>query len=1055
MAWMRMMGAESVAYHRETIIARGDDFPGAALEYYASRGETPLTWGGSGAASLGLSGPVDNRSYDAIYGPGGARDPRSGERLVAAKRPGMELVIAAHKSVAELGVLGRAEDMHAIMDAERDATLGYLDARTIERGGRRGVAAVPTETSGLVYAHTRHATTRAGDPGPHDHVLLANVIEMHDAKGGTKAPDTTLWREHLHAATVVGRLASAKVATDLGYGIEADPGPSGRLGHWKIAGIPDAALAVYSKRSADITAAVSERGFFSYQARAVAARDTRSHKRHDDVGALVPMWRAELEAAGFPPDQLSADVERAGRDYHQNHSLRPTLTNQQLSALAKDVLGHHGALSSRKVFSRRDVIVAVGPALYGRDPAELAKVADRVLRDPDAVALIGVPRASERAYATASVLAAETAIAEAVARGVERTDVAVMDPDLTEAAMEHTTRSLGAPLTEGQIDTVRSIASSGRGVELVQGVAGSGKTTVMAVVRQAFESGGFTVLGTSTSGQAARTLAREAGLGESRTIASFRWRLDAGRLALTDRHVLVLDEAGMASDRDVAFLLDRARLAGTKVVMVGDDRQLGAIGPGGALGALVERHGGALHTLHQNVRQLDERERRALIELRGGDVGKAVEFYVSAGRVVVDPSRTGALAQLTQRWAHDVALGKHAAMFAWRRANVGELNRLAREVMVAQGRVIGPELRATGGSRYATGDRIVTLAPGARGEVVTSERGVVLSVDLERQRLTAQMDDGRRQTFERAEIASERLAHGYATTVHRSQGATCDVAHVYEDGGGRERAYVAMSRAKEETHLYQAADDMAQARDDLERSWGQEQRWHWAIDTGTPDVSQREEPPSVRSEALVTEYQALAAAVPPDVTAALRHAISERDHAARQLDALRRDQGFRSGGELGKAAGELVMARQDLFRSKVDAQNKDYSRAILRDARRAIERDTLSVQSAQEKVAQLLVPEERRLTEVLDRAEHKVGALSEKDAERTRFFGENPEASQRLGAIGREVSGSEWEMDRERRDVEHELNPQPERTFDHEREHSRSHDHDYDRDIGRDYGFGL
>ena len=183
-----MMGADSVAYHRETIIERGDDFPGAGLEYYASRGETPLLWGGMGAESLGLVGPVDSPSYDAIYGPGGACDPRTGERLVNAKRPGMELVIAAHKSVAELGVLGRMDDMHAIMDAERDATLGYLDQLTQERGGRRGVAAVPTATTGLVYAHARHATTRAGDPGPHDHVLIANLIEMLDEKRRHQGP---------------------------------------------------------------------------------------------------------------------------------------------------------------------------------------------------------------------------------------------------------------------------------------------------------------------------------------------------------------------------------------------------------------------------------------------------------------------------------------------------------------------------------------------------------------------------------------------------------------------------------------------------------------------------------------------------------------------------------------------------------------------------------------------------------------------------------------------------------------------------------------------------
>ena len=297
---MRMMGADSVAYHRDTIIERGDDFPGAALEYYATRGETPLLWGGSGAESLGLIGPVDNPSYDALYGPGGARHPRTGERMVTARRPGMELVIAAHKSVAELGVLGRAEDMHAIMDAERDATLSYLDDLTRERGGRRGVAAVPTATTGLVYAHARHATTRAGDPGPHDHVLIANVIEMLDGKGGTKAPDTTLWREHLHAATMVGRVASAATAVELGYGIEADPGPSGKLGHWKIAGIPDEALAVHSKRSAEISEAVAEKGFSTYQARQVAARETRKQKRHTSVEDLLPRWRGRTDRGRLP-----------------------------------------------------------------------------------------------------------------------------------------------------------------------------------------------------------------------------------------------------------------------------------------------------------------------------------------------------------------------------------------------------------------------------------------------------------------------------------------------------------------------------------------------------------------------------------------------------------------------------------------------------------------------------------------------------------------------------------------------------------------------------------
>ena len=87
----------------------------------------------------------------------------------------------------------------------------------------------------------------------------------------------------------------------------------------------------------------------------------------------------------------------------------------------------------------------------------------------------------------------------------------------------------------------------------------------------------------------------------------------------------------MAADRDIAFLLDQARLRGTKVVMVGDDRQLGAVSVGGAMGALVERHGGIVHALDQNVRQHNEAEREALAELRAGDVTRAVEFYLDHG----------------------------------------------------------------------------------------------------------------------------------------------------------------------------------------------------------------------------------------------------------------------------------------------------------------------------------------------------------------------------------------------------------------------------------------
>ena len=1053
-----MMGADSVAYHRETIIERGDDFPGAALEYYASRGETPLLWGGSGAESLGLVGPVDNPSYDALYGPGGARHPATGERMVTARRPGMELVIAAHKSVAELGVLGRAEDMHAIMDAERHATLRYLDDLTRERGGRRGVAAVPTAPTGLVYAHARHATTRAGDPGPHDHVLIANVIEMLDGKGGTKAPDTTLWREHLHAATMVGRMASAAKAVQLGYGIEADPGPSGKLGHWKISGIPDAALAVHSKRSVEIQRAVAEKGFSTYQARQVAARETRKQKRHTSVEDLLPRWRDELTRAGFPPEQLMADIERAGLAYQRQHNHGfEILGNRALTATAEDLLGPNGTLSARKVFAKRDVIVAVAPMVFGLPVTELDKATTRVLRDPDAIPLVGVPRASEQAYGTAHVIATELAIEQAVERGVENREAARVTPEVAAGAVGRQSADLGSQLTPGQQAAVLGIATSGRGVELVEGVAGSGKTTVMAAVRDAFETGGFTVVGTSTSGQAARTLGKEAGLSESRTLASLRWRLEHDRMRLTPHHVLVLDEAGMAADRDVSFLLDQARLAGSKVVMVGDDRQLGAVSVGGAMGALVERHGGIVHTLDQNVRQRTEAEREALAELRAGNVTRAVGFYLDHGRVICERTRTEALDTLVDQWATDTLSGKDAAMFAWRRANVAELNRLARERMAAEGRLSGPELVAPGGASYAAGDRIITLAPAAGGQVVTSERGVVTAVDLEHVRIAVETEDGRRYWFEQEAIGASQLAHGYATTVHRSQGATHDIAHVFEDGGGRELAYVAMSRARENTQLYLAADDLAQAREDLCRSWETERRWKWAIDTGSVGSDTPGTPAariaSLRQQALQAERDALAAAIPQPLTAQLRQAESDLRAATRDLDSLQKERGLRSDGELGQAAAELLSARQDAFQHERMAANKDYSRAIRRIGRRAAPADIERIQVAEDRLEKLFRPEEEKLTEALDRATQKVGEISHEVSDRERWMDDHLHVPAQLAGLTAKLQEAKHENDHERWTVEGELNPRPTPAptvpFSRSRDDSRSIAND------RDYGFGM
>jgi ATP-dependent exoDNAse (exonuclease V) alpha subunit len=91
------------------------------------------------------------------------------------------------------------------------------------------------------------------------------------------------------------------------------------------------------------------------------------------------------------------------------------------------------------------------------------------------------------------------------------------------------------------------------------------------------------------------------------------------------------------------------------VVLVGDDRQLSPVGPGGALGALLERHQGIVHVLNENIRQADPGERGALAELRAGDVGRAVAWYRRAKRIRTSPDRDDAIDAVVEGWAAPLA----------------------------------------------------------------------------------------------------------------------------------------------------------------------------------------------------------------------------------------------------------------------------------------------------------------------------------------------------------------------------------------------------------------
>jgi ATP-dependent exoDNAse (exonuclease V) alpha subunit len=223
--------------------------------------------------------------------------------------------------------------------------------------------------------------------------------------------------------------------------------------------------------------------------------------------------------------------------------------------------------------------------------------------------------------------------------------------------------------------------------------------------------------------------------------------------------------------------------------------------------------------MRNNVRQRDPGERQALLEVRHGDIDTALDWYLTNGRLRIDAEQLPMLDQVTDAWAADTAAGHDTVMLAWRRSTVAQLNRFARAKAEEMGLLAGEDLVAPGGRLYAQGDQVVTLAPNYRGDLVTSQRATVAAVDHQTQSLTIETDDGRITVLTGEEIDADHLDHGYAVTTHRAQGATADRAHFIAEGGGRELAYVALSRARHHTTVWTTADDHDQAIEQLTHDW--------------------------------------------------------------------------------------------------------------------------------------------------------------------------------------------------------------------------------------------
>jgi len=422
---------------------------------------------------------------------------------------------------------------------------------------------------------------------------------------------------------------------------------------------------------------------------------------------------------------------------------------------------------------------------------------------PDLVELGRDGRGEDR-FTTRAMIEVEQRLHRAAELMAERERHEVRERDREAALARAEARNL--VLSSEQADALAHI-TDGRDLSVVVGHAGTGKSAMLGVAREAWEAAGYDVRGVALSGIAAENLESGSGIA-SRTIASLEHGWGQGRDLLTTHDVLVIDEAGMVGTRQLERVLSHAAEAGAKVVLVGDPRQLQAIEAGAAFRSIYERHGGV--EIGEVRRQREDWQRDATGYLATGRTGHALAAYRSHGMVHEAQTREQARGDLVERWDRDRQAAPERSRIILTHTNdeVRALNEAARERMRAAGD-LGDDvwLKVDRGARnFASGDRIMFLQNERGLGVKNGTLGTIEQVNA--QSMTVQTDDGRSVRFDFKDY--NRIDHGYAATIHKAQGMTVDRTHVLATPGlDAHGSYVALSRHRDGMDLHYGHDDFA------------------------------------------------------------------------------------------------------------------------------------------------------------------------------------------------------------------------------------------------------
>ena len=571
-------------------------------DYYTKGGNEPSEWGGKLAADLGLSGPVDARQFrDLLAGKVG--DQQLGRHRADGQiqhHPGWDFAVNAPKSVSIMALVAGDERVRAAHEHAVTAAITYLEEQAQLR--RREEGKIVHETTGriLVARFTEHGS-RELDPHLHTHLVVLNITNRQDGDPMASLESRVMYGEQRVAGQIY-RNALAFSLREAGYEVEFDP----RTGLFEIQGVPKELIDRFSQRAEAIEEHAREHGLVGQKAQRASFYATRKAKVKIGAQEHTVQWHERTGDQLEKVDKIAA----VAREQEGQHSLPTERTASRAALFGLRQLETAEAVNNLGDILRTGLAAHVGEMRLEdlRPRIETHELMRKLLPTHEQTG----DRVLTHGRTTRKSWRLELALTQHIALGLDDARP-IASGDRLLAVLEKTTLN-----GEQQRALVEAAMSRDR-VTGIHGVAGSGKSTLVRVLGEAAEPG-TTLIALAPTSSAAAELGQKANI-EAYTVASFVAR---GGHGITDRHVLVLDEAGQLGNRQARRLLEISRTTGARLLFLGDEKQTGAIEQGKPFW-LMRRLGLPVVELTEAVRQETRTIKEAVAQARAGNFEQSLK----------------------------------------------------------------------------------------------------------------------------------------------------------------------------------------------------------------------------------------------------------------------------------------------------------------------------------------------------------------------------------------------------------------------------------------------